>query len=249
MELSRSSKRYVPVEKTEDALITERLIALSARWKRFGYRRLNVMLEREDIYINHKRTYRLYREAGLSLKKRSKKKRYEKRGMPDRTISAPNHRWSMDFVSDRTRNGGNLRILTLIDEATRECLALEVDTSLTGQKVAAVLNRMALFRGLPKEILTDNGSEFTGNILNAWVHDRGVEHIFTDPGCPTQNGYIESFNGKLRDECLNQNWFSNLYEARDVIEQWRMEYNHLRPHSSLGYLTPEEYAAKLAGGY
>ena len=120
MELSRSSKRYVPVEKTEDTLITERLMALSARWKRFGYRRLNVMLEREDIHINHKRTYRLYREAGLSLKKRSKKKRYEKRGMPDRTIYAANHRWSMDFVSDRTRNGGSLRILTLIDEATRE---------------------------------------------------------------------------------------------------------------------------------
>jgi putative transposase len=155
----------------------------------------------------------------------------------------------MDFVSDRTRNGGNLRILTLIDESTRECLALEVDTSLTGRKVAAVLNRTALFRGLPEEMLTDNGSEFTGNVLNAWAHDRGVEHVFTDPGCPTQNGYIESFNGKLRDECLNQNWFSNLYEARDIIEQWRMEYNHLRPHSSLGNLTPEEYAAKLAGSY
>ena len=167
MELSRSSKRYVPVEKTEDVLITERLMDLSARWKQFGYRRLNVMLEREDIHINHKRTYRLYREAGLSLKKRSNKKKYEKRGMPDRMTSAPNHRWSMDFVSDRTRNGGNLRILTLIDEATRECLALEVDTSLTGRKVAAVLNRMALFRSLPKEILTINGSEFTGFSQNA----------------------------------------------------------------------------------
>lgn len=149
--------------------------------------------------------------------------------MPDRTISAPNYRWSMDFVSDRTHSGGNLRILILIDEVTRECLALEVDTSLTEQKVAIVLNRMALFRGLPKEISTDNGSEFTGNILNAWAHDRGVEHIFTDPGCPTQAGYIESFNGKLRHEWFNQNWFLNLYEARDVIEQWQMEYNHLRP--------------------
>lgn len=246
MELSRGSKRYVPVEKTEDALITEYLIALSARWKRFGYRRLHIMLEREDIHINHKRTYRLYKEAGLRIKKRSKKKRHEKRGMPDRTYLVPNSRWSMDFVSDRTRNGGNIRILTLIDEATRECLTLEVDSSITGRNVSSILNRVALFRGLPKEILTDNGSEFTGNALNAWAHDHGVEHVFTDPGCPTQNGYIESFNGKLRDECLNQNWFKNLYEAKEIIEQWRMEYNHLRPHSSLGNLTPEEYAAKLA---
>lgn len=246
MDLSRSSKRYVPIERLEDAQITERLIALSARWKRFGYRRLHIMLEREDIHINHKRTYRLYKEAGLSIKKRSKKKRYEKRGMPDRTCLEPNSRWSMDFVSDRTRNGGNIRILTLIDEVTRECLALEVDSSITGRKVSMILNRVALFRGLPKEILTDNGSEFTGNVLNAWAHDHGVEHVFTDPGCPTQNGYIESFNGKLRDECLNQNWFLNLYEAKEIIEQWRLDYNHIRPHTSLDNMTPIEYALKLA---
>jgi putative transposase len=153
----------------------------------------------------------------------------------------------MDFVCDRTRSGGNIRILTLIDEATRECLALEVDSSLTGRNVAAVLNRVALFRGLPKEILTDNGSEFTGNALNAWAHDHRVEHVFTDPGCPTQNGYIESFNGKLRDECLNQNWFLNLYEAKEIVEQWRLDYNYLRPHTSLDNLTPVEYASKLAG--
>lgn len=137
-------------------------------------------------------------------------------------------------------NGGNIRVFTLIDEATRECLALEVDGSITGRKVSAVLNRVALFRGLP------HGSEFTGNILNAWAHDRGVEHIFTDPGHPTQNGYIESFNGKLRDECLNMNWFKNLYEAKEIIEQWRLEYNSLRPHSSLNNMTPLEYAAMLA---
>lgn len=247
MDLGRSSKRYVPVDKTEDAVITERLTVLAARWKRFGYRRLHIMLGREDIHINHKRTYRLYKEAGLSIRKRSKKKRYEKRGMPDRTCLEYNSRWSMDFVCDRTRYGGHIRIMTLIDEATRECLALEVDSSITGRKVASVLNRVALFRGLPKEILTDNGSEFTGNVLNAWSHDHKVEHIFTDPGCPTQNGYIESFNGKLRDECLNQNWFVNLSGAKGIIEEWRLEYNKLRPHSSLGNLTPEEYALKISG--
>jgi len=222
---------------------------LSARWKRFGYRRLHVMLQREGIKINHKRTYRLYKEAGLSLPKRSKKKKYEKRGMPERANTEPNTRWAMDFVSDRTRNGSNIRVLTVIDEVTRECLALEVDSSLTGRRVTAVLNRIALFRGLPKEILTDNGSEFTSNIMNEWAYDHKVEHIFTDPGRPMQNGYIESFNGKLRAECLNQHWFRNIPEAKELIEGWRLDYNQVRPHSSLDNLTPEEFALKLSCNY
>lgn len=247
MEFSRSSNRYIAVGNPANEMITKRLIELAARWKRFGYRRLQVMLEREDIHINHKRTYRLYKEAGLSIRKRSKKKRYEKRGMPDRSCLAYNTRWSMDFVCDRTRYGGHIRIMTLIDEATRECLALEVDSSISGKRVAAVLNRVALFRGLPNEILTDNGSEFAGNALNAWSHDHQVEHIFTDPGCPTQNGYIESFNGKLRDECLNQNWFASISEVKKIVEYWRQEYNHEMPHSALDNLTPDEYALKISG--
>lgn len=205
------------------------------------------MLQREDININHKKTYRLYKNAGLSIKKRSKKKKYEKRGMPQRNLTGANTRWSMDFVSDRTRSGTNIRILTIIDEVTRECLALEVGTSITGRKVGSVLNRVALFRGLPKEILTDNGSEFTSNAMNEWSYDHNVEHIFTDPGKPTQNGYIESFNGKLRDECLNQHWFRNLSEAKEILEAWRLEYNKIRPHGSLENLTPEEYALKISG--
>lgn len=249
MGISQNSKRYQPVDKSEDKQITERLVALSARWKRFGYRRLHVMVQREGIKINHKRTYRLYKEAGLSLPKRSKKKKYEKRGMPQRANTEPNTRWAMDFVSDRTRNGSNIRVLTVIDEVTRECLALEVDSSLTGRRVTAVLNRIALFRGLPKEILTDNGSEFTSNIMNVWAYDHKVEHIFTDPGRPMQNGYIESFNGKLRAECLNQHWFRNIHEAKEIIENWRLEYNQVRPHSSLDNLTPVEYALKLSCNY
>ena len=169
--------------------------------------------------------------------------------MPDRTAKEMNARWSMDFVSDRTRYGSNIRVLTVIDEVTRECLALEVDSSLSGRRVSAVLNRIALFRGLPKEILTDNGSEFTSNVMNAWAYDHKVEHIFTDPGKPIQNGYIESFNGKLRAECLNQHWFQSLSEAREIIEDWRLEYNRIRPHSSLDNLTPEEYALKLLSCY
>ncbi|MEA4893587.1 MAG: IS3 family transposase [Peptococcaceae bacterium] len=249
MGISQNSKRYKPTDKSRDALVIERLMSLSARWKRFGYRRLHVMLLREGFEINHKKTYRLYKDAGLTLQKRSKKKKYEKRGMPERTVMEINARWSMDFVSDRTRYGSNIRVLTVIDEVTRECLALEVDSSLTGRRVSAILNRIALFRGLPKEILTDNGSEFTSNVMNAWAYDHKVEHIFTDLGKPMQNGYIESFNGKLRAECLNQHWFHSLSEAREIIENWRLEYNRIRPHSSLDNLTPEEYALKLSSNY
>lgn len=198
------------------------------------------MLQREGIKINHKRTYRLYKAAGLALKKRSKKKYYEKRGMPERAITEANARWSMDFVTDRTRYGSNIRVLTVIDEVTRECLALEVDSSMTGREVTAVLNRIAIFRGLPQEIITDNGSEFTSNVMNAWAYDHKVEHIFIDPGKPIQNGYIESFNGKFRAECLDQNWFKNLAEAKEIIEDWRLEYNHIRPHTSLNNMTPNE---------
>ncbi len=153
----------------------------------------------------------------------------------------------MDFVSDKTRYGSNIRVLTVIDEVTRECVALEVDSSITGRKVAAVLNRIAIFRGMPQEILTDNGSEFTSNVMNAWEYDHKVEHIFIDPGKPMQNGYIESFNGKFRAECLDQHWFRNLSEAKKIIEDWRQEYNHIRPHMSLDNLTPAEYALMISG--
>lgn len=226
-------------------MIIERMNAITARFKRFGYRRIQVMLEREGIKINHKRVYRLYKEAGLALKRKRKKRRYEQRGKPERASSEPNSRWSMDFVSDVTRTGKRIKIFTLIDESTRECLSLEVDTSITGQRITSYLNKVALFRGLPKEILTDNGPEFTSNAMNAWIYDKKVEHIFTDPGCPTQNGYIESFNGKLRDECLNQHMFRNLFEARQIISDWQYEYNTLRPHSSLKNLTPIEYTQSL----
>ena len=151
----------------------------------------------------------------------------------------------MDFVSDVTRTGKRIKIFTLIDESTRECLSLEVDTSITGQCVTSYLNKVALFRGLPKEILTDNGPEFTSNAMNTYIHDKKVEHIFTEPGCPTQNGYIESFNGKLRDECLNQHMFRNLFETRQIISDWQYEYNTLRPYSSLKNLTPIEFAQSL----
>jgi len=224
------------------------MVTLASRWKRFGYRRINIMLMRKyGIHINHKKAYRLYKEANLSIHKRSKKKRYEKRGMPSREhLSLANDRWSMDFVIDVTRFSRNFRVFALIDEVTRESLTLEVESSMGGAAVAMYLDKVALFRGYPKEILTDNGPEFISNALNQWAYDHDVNHVFTDPGKPTQNGYIESFNGKLRDECLNQHWFRSVAEARNVIKAWRVEYNQERPHSSLGNKTPLEYASSLA---
>ena len=202
-----------------------------------------MMLQREGIHINHKKVYRLYKKAGLALKRKRKRKIYAKRGTPDRShLLDPNDRWSMDFVSDITMTGRRLRIFALLDEVTRECIALEVDTSITGQHVTRYLNKAMLFRGRPKEILSDNGPEFTSNALNAWAYEKHIEHVFIDPGKPMQNGFIESFNGKLRDECLNLNWFHSLQEAREIIGHWKDEYNTVRPHSALGQKTPVEYA-------
>lgn len=247
--IGQSSKRYTPVRSVENEAITQRLIELAARWKRFGYRRLHVQLLREGVQINHKRTYRLYQKAGLSLPKRTKKRRYEKRGMPGQVQQSANARWAMDFVSDRTRIGLNLKILTVIDVVTRECLALYVDSSITGKRVTAVLNQIALFRGYPKEILSDNGPEFTSNAMSEWAYDHKVEQVFIDPGRPMQNGHCESFNGKLRMECLNQHWFKNIHEARTILETWRIEYNTERPHMALRNMTPYEFAKSLTAVY
>lgn len=244
LKINRAFKRYQSIKPEQDEVILHRLDELATRWKRYGYKRLHVLLRREGFLINHKRTYHIYKDAGLALRKRKKKCPSEKRGKPN-TVMDPNSRWSFDFVSDVLANGRRVRILTVIDEATRECLALEVDTSITGKRVTAVLNRIAFFRGFPKEVLTDNGPEFTSVAMGEWSYEKGINHLFIEPGKPIQNAYIESFNGKFREECLNTHWFKNLYEARDLIETWRLEYNNIRPHSALGNLTPAEYAQNL----
>lgn len=244
--VARSTKRYQVIQKPEDAYITERLAVHATRWKRFGYRRLQVALEREGIKVNHKKVYRLFKEAGLGLRKQRKKKAYMLRGKPSRPEQVmPNPRWSMDFVSDRTSSGRKFRVFTLLDEVTRECLALVVDSSITGGAVGRFLDKAGLFRGYPKEILSDNGPYFTSNAINIWTYGKQIVQTFIDPGKPIQKATIESFNGKLRDVCLNQNLFRNLEEAREIIEIWRLEYNQTRPHSSSGYMTPNEYAASL----
>jgi putative transposase len=201
-----------------------------------------VLLRREGWSVNRKRTYRLYREAGLAVRRRKRKRigLFERKPLPKPL--AVNRSWSMDFVSDGLCDGRRLRCLAIVDDFSRECLVLEVDTSITGKRVVAVLERLADLRGLPLSITVDHGPEFEGQVLDAWAYQAGVRLSFIRPGKPVENAYIESFNGRFRDECLNEHWFLTMAHARRAIEAWRIEYNTERPHSSLGNLTPEEYA-------
>ena len=205
------------------------------------------MLKREGLVVNHKKTERLYREEGLAL--RRKRKRKGAAGI--RVVMAPprrvNERWSMDFVTDSTITGRRFRALTIVDDYSRECPAIEVDTSLGGRRVVSVLDRLAETRGLPEVITIDNGPEFAGRALDEWAYRKGVKLNFIRPGKPIENAFVESFNGRFRDECLNTNWFLSVKHAREVIEEWRKDYNEVRPHSSLKGNTPREYAEAAAG--
>lgn len=242
--LDRSSFRYKP-KPDKDAVLRIRLRELAEQRRRFGSPRLHVLLQREGYLVNHKRVERLYREEGLSLRSKKRKKRISHlRTVLDRPAQANQH-WSMDFVSDSLRNGRRFRVLTIVDDLTRECPALEVDHSLPGLRVTRVLDRLAATRGLPNVITVDNGPEFISRALDSWAHENSVKLRFIQPGKPVQNAYIESFNGRLRDECLNENVFIDLHDARHKIEAWRRDYNSIRPHSSLNNLTPEEFAGTL----
>jgi len=239
--LGRSTHRYRARKVERDAALRTRLKELAARRMRFGYRRLTAMLEREGMAANHKRVYRLYRAEGLAMRIRQRRRIRWNGTVVKPAASQANERWSMDFVSDCVR-GKVIRMLTIVDDCTRECPVIEVDSSLGGLRVRRVLDRMAIERGLPKAIVVDNGPEFRGRALAAWSEERGVRLEFIQPGKPVQNAYIESFNGRLRDECLNANWFTSLSDARRKIETWRKDYNEQRPHSSLNYLPPAEFA-------
>ena len=241
--ISRSLYRYESRRAAGNATVTTRLVELAADKRRYGYRRLHVLLRREGHAINRKRTYRLYRQAGLAVRRRRRRRIAPAERRPLAKPAAPNQNWSMDFVSDGLVNGRRLRCLAIVDDCTRECVAIEVDTSLPGLRVVAVLDRLADLRGLPESITVDNGPEFAGQVLDAWAYVHGVHLAFIRPGKPVDNAYIESFNGRLRDECLNEHWFVNLAHARAAIERWRHEYNTERPHSALGYLTPAQFAA------
>jgi putative transposase len=239
--ISRSLYRYTST-RPDDAALTERLTTLAGQKRRYGYRRLHVLLCREGWRINRKRTYRVYHEAGLMVRRR-KRKRIAGIERQEKVIaSAPNQSWSMDFVSDGFVDGRRLRCLNIVDDFTKECLAMEVDTSLPGRRVVSVLERLEECRGLPQSVTVDNGPEFISRALDEWAYRQKLQLRFIEPGKPQQNAYIESFNGKFRDECLNEHWFLSMRHAREVIAAWRKEYNAERPHSSLGYLTPNQFA-------
>ena len=240
--LSRSSCRY-QAKPTDDTEIRTRLRQLAEQRRKFGAPRLHVLLRREGFLINHKRTERLYREEGLSLRLKRRRKRSSHLRVVLAVPERINQHWSMDFVSDSLHNGRRIRILTVVDDLSKECPVLEVDHSLTGQRVTRVLDRVSLTRGLPDVITVDNGPEFVSKAVDAWAYANGVKLHFIQPGKPTQNAYIESFNGKFRDECLNEHVFTSLHDAQHKIETWRQDYNENRPHRSLNQQTPEEFAA------
>lgn len=241
MGISRSLYRYRS-RRADSAPLRARIEEIAAVKRRYGYRRVYLRLRREGWEVNRKRVYRLYREAGLAVRRRKRKRigLFERKPLPKPT--AANVNWSMDFVADGLIGGRRLRCLTIVDDCTRECLAIEVDTSLTGLRVQSVLDRLSEMRGLPQSITVDNGPEFDSQVLDKWAYRSGVQLSFIRPGKPNENAYIESFNGKFRDECLNEHWFISMAHARGVIEAWRIEYNTERPHSSLANMTPEEFA-------
>lgn len=234
--------------RAEPAGLRARMKELAELRRRYGYRRLHVLLKREGYGVNRKLVYRLYREEKLSLRVRKRRRLASVVRVPIASPQGPNERWSMDFVSDQLGpSGRRFRTLNVVDDFTRECLVIEVDTSLPGARVVEALERVIFIRGRkPRSITIDNGPEFTGRDLDAWAHQNEIRLDFIRPGKPVENAFIESFNGKFRDECLSGHWFVDLAEAKVRIEEWREDYNRERPHSSLGGLTPNEFAARFA---
>ena len=226
-----------------DAELRTRLRALAHQRRRFGYRRLHIFLQREGFVVNHKRLFRLYREERLMVRRRGGRKRALGTRAPIVVPRLANERWSLDFVADQFLDGRRMRILVVVDDCTRECLALVADTSISGTRVARELDRLLAERGKPKTIVSDNGTELTSNAVLQWADDHKVEWHYIAPGKPTQNAFAESFIGRLRDELLNETLFRSLPHTRAVLEAWRADYNNDRPHSRLGWMTPVGYAA------
>jgi putative transposase len=239
--ITRWSNRYQSRRDPQTELRV-RLRDLASTRIRYGYRRLTVMLRREGWHVNTKRVYRLYREEGLELRMKKRAKRAAQTRIRLAEASYPNQRWSMDFVSDRLVDGRWFRILTVVDQYTRECLCAHAERSQSGEKVAEQLECAIALRGAPESITSDNGSEFAGRAMDYWAHQTGVKLDFIRPGKPVENGYIESFNGRLRDECLNVEVFLDLADAQLKIERWKSDYNQQRPHSALADRTPQEFA-------
>jgi len=240
--------RYVS-RRPDDGAVRTRLRALASERRRFGYRRLHILLARDGLRLNHKRLFRIYREERLSVRKRGGRKRALGTRSPMALPEAANQRWSLDFVSDALSSGRRFRVLAIVDDFTRECLGLVADTSLSGLRVGRELDRIAELRGKPLTIVSDNGTELTSHAILRWQEERSVLWHYIAPGKPQQNGFVESFNGRFRDECLNEHLFANLPMARQIIEAWRIDYNTERPHTSLDGLTPEAFATRPKPGH
>lgn len=244
--MRRSSYR-IRCRARDQTPLRARIREIAAVRVRYGYRRIHTLLRREGWPVNVKRVYRLYRLEGLSLRLKARKKRVSAPRAVPTPPQAPNEQWSMDFMSDSLYDGRRFRDLTLVENMSRESPAIAVESGFSGQRVAAILNRLAGARELPKSIQVDNGPEFTSKALDEWAHRHGVKLVFSRPGTPTDNAYIEAFNGRLRAECLDQHWFASLEEARQVIEAWRIDYNEVRPHTALGNQTPLAFTAAWSG--
>ncbi len=243
--VDRASYRYEP-RPDRNAELREAVVNLARQKPRYGYRRLHAVLERRGQAVNVKRVYRLYAEEGLAVRRRRRKRLVRERAAEPRLIRA-NQEWAMDFIVDGLANGRMVRILSVVDAFTRECLALEADTSLGSGRVTRVLDRLIDERGVPENVRSDNGPEFTSRRMLGWAEERKITLVHIQPGRPMQNGHVESFHGRLRDECLNVSWFRTLNDVRLTIDRWRHEYNCERPHSSLDYRTPREFS--IAMGY
>ena len=246
MGMAVSSYRY-ETKRTDEPLRTK-LVELAREKPRFGYRRLHVLLRRGGEQVNHKRLHRIYRAAGLMIR-RKKRKHCVREGKPLVARTAANQEWALDFAHDAVACGRAIRVLSVVDGYTRECLALEVDTSFASRRVTRVLEQIVAERGVPQAIRCDNGPELTSRHFLAWCIERQIELLHIQPGKPTQNARIESFHGRMREECLAVSWFQNLFDARRKVAAWRKEYNEERPHSSLGYKTPNEFAQAQAASF
>ena len=245
MRMSASALRYEP-RPDRNVELRERILALAQRHKRYGVGMIHLKLRQSGLPVNYKRVERLYQDAKLQVRRRKRKKVLVGERQPLLRPDRANEVWSMDFVFDRTAEGRVIKCLTIVDDATHESVAIEVERAISGHGVSRVLDRLALSRGLPKVLRTDTGKEFCGKAMVAWAHEHGVQLRLIEPGKPNQNAYIESFNGRLRDECLNEHWFPSLLHARTEIETWRREYNEERPKKALGGMTPSAYAEQLA---
>jgi putative transposase len=246
--VARRVVRYEPT-RPDDAGLRVRLRELAGERRRFGYRRLGYLLAREGLVPNHKKLLRIYREEGLKVRRRGGRKRALGTRAPMTMPQGPNQRWSLDFVSDAFACGRRFRILCVVDDFTRECLALVGDTSLSGARVARELDGLVAVRGKPLTVVSDNGTELTSTSILRWSQERQVEWHYIMPGKPTQNAFVESFNGRLRDECLNETLFTSLAHARSILAAWKHDYNTVRPHSKLGGRTPAEIAGQRGWGH